>query len=182
MTPVIDRAALAIGDIEMALRNEKADFFKYVIGADVTVLTNMLVSGQFIQFRNLDYVDQHDHAPSRYDAAGTTLLTSNVTGDRYTADAATLHLSNGLQKARENKEFYSLFLSKPFGPNQLGRWNNIFMFEEGGGKWNRFDVEYSFSDELVGSFELNNYWGDTNTQFGQMEDSSNIQVGLKYLF
>jgi hypothetical protein len=167
-TPVINRTALGYGNLTEALKMENADFFKYVIGADVTVLTNMLVSGQFIQNRNLDYVDQ-----------GASL--SDTTW-KYTADPAAMHLSNGLKKAEENKEFYSLFLSKPFGPNQLGRWNNIFIFEEGGGKWNRFDVEYSFSDELVGSFELNNYWGDANTQFGQMEDSSNIQVGLKYLF
>jgi hypothetical protein len=175
MTPIVDRAKLSIGDMEGALTSQEADFFKYVIGADINVLTNMLVSGQFIQIRNLDFVDE-----TTTPVVGG--VTSHYSGARYTGDSATLHLSNGLQKARENKEFYSLFLSKPFGPNQLGRWNNIFMFEEGGGKWNRFDVEYSFSDELVGSFELNNYWGDTNTQFGQMEDSSNIQVGLKYLF
>jgi hypothetical protein len=175
-TPIISRAALSIGDLTNGLTNVDTDYFKYVIGADVTLLTNMLVSGQFIQFRNLDYIDE-THTP--VDSDGNVAA---VSGSRYTADMATLHLSNGLQKARENKEFYSLFLSKPFGANQLGRWNNIFMFEEGGGKWNRFDVEYSFSDELVGSFELNNYWGDANTQFGQMEDSSNIQVGLKYLF
>jgi hypothetical protein len=174
MSPIIDKRVLAIGDLAGALRMQKGDTFKYVIGADVTALTNMLVSGQFIQFRNLDYVDEGRTC--------TTQLGTSLDCSKYTGDMATLHMSNGLQKARENKEFYSLFLSKPFGPNQLGRWNNIFMFEEGGGKWNRFDVEYSFSDELVGSFELNNYWGDTNTQFGQMEDSSNIQVGLKYLF
>jgi hypothetical protein len=168
MTPVINRSKLSIGNLTEALTMQKGDYFKYVLGADVNVLTNMLVSGQFIQVRNLDFVEEG----SSY---------SDTTW-RYTADPSVMHLSNGFQKARENKEFYSLFLSKPFGPNQLGRWNNIFMFEEGGGKWNRFDVEYSFSDELVGSFELNNYWGDTNTQFGQMEDSSNIQVGLKYLF
>lgn len=173
MAPVVNKAKLGIGNITEALKSIKTDYFKYVIGADVNVLTNMLMSGQFIQIRNLDYIDETVNANSS---------NSTATGARYTADAATLHLSNGLNKAKENKEFYSLFLSKPFGPNQLGRWNNIFMFEEGGGKWNRFDVEYSFSDELVGSFELNNYWGDTNTQFGQMEDSSNIQVGLKYLF
>jgi hypothetical protein len=172
--PVIDRRALGVGDLEHGLVAEKADFFKYVIGADVTLLTNMLTSAQFIQFRNLDYVNE----------SRTCTAEGSQTFDcsKYTGDAATLHLSNGLNRAKKNKEFYSLFLSKPFGPNQLGRWNNIFMFEEGGGKWNRFDVEYSFSDELIGSFELNNYWGDANTQFGQMEDSSNIQVGLKYLF
>jgi hypothetical protein len=181
MTPVVDKAKLGIGDVVGALSTEKADFFKYVIGADVTLLTNMLVSGQFIQFRNLDYIDVPSYTPTGTDESGNS-VTSLFSGARYSADPTTLHLTNGLQKARENKEFYSLFLSKPFGANQLGRWNNIFMFEEGGGKWNRFDVEYSFSDELVGSFELNNYWGDANTQFGQMEDSSNIQVGLKYLF
>ena len=168
MTPVIDRTKLGYGNITEALKMQKGDYFKYVLGADVTVLTNLLVSAQFIQNRNLDYVSE-----------GSSISDASW---RYTADQASMHLSNGLQKAEENKEFYSLFLSKPFGPNQLGRFNNIFIFEEGGGKWNRFDVEYSFSDELVGSFELNNYWGDANTQFGQMEDASNIQVGLKYLF
>jgi hypothetical protein len=166
-SPVIDRAKLSYGHLTEGLKMIKGDRFQYVLGADITVMTNMLVSGQFIQNRNLDYIDEGGYGQSTW---------------RYTGDFASMHLSNGLQKDRENKEFYSLFLSKPFGPSQLGRWNNIFIFEEGGGKWNRFDVEYSFSDELVGSFELNNYWGDTNTQFGQMEDSSNIQVGLKYLF
>jgi hypothetical protein len=175
-TPVLDRNKLAYGDLVGAMQAKKGDYFKYVIGADVNVMTNMMVSGQFIQFRNLDYVD------SRVDASGAACSASDANCGVYTGDMATMHLSNNLQKAKENKEFYSLFLSKPFGANQLGRWNNIFIFEEGGGKWNRFDVEYSFSDELVGSFELNNYWGDANTQFGQMEDSSNIQVGLKYLF
>ena len=174
--PVVDRAALSIGDVEKALSNEDADFFKYVLGADVTVMTNLMLSGQFIQFRNLDYIDETGRAPTR---GG---ITSNVTGARYTGDAATLHLSNGLQKAEENKEFYSFFMSKPFGAEQQHRWNNIFMFEENGGKWNRFDVEYSFNDELIGMAEMNKYWGDTNTQFGQMENSSNLQLGLKYIF
>jgi hypothetical protein len=172
MTPVITRNAsdnvdLSHGFFVNSFTPTETDFLKYVIGADVTLLTNMLVSGQFIQFRNLDYVDEGGYG---------------LTTWKYTADSAAMHLTNNLKKARENQEYYSLFLSKPFGPNQLGRWNNILMLEEGGGRWNRFDVEYSFSDELVGSFELNNYWGDENTQFGQMEDASNIQVGLKYLF
>jgi hypothetical protein len=165
--PVIDKGRLAIGDLMNALTMVKQDRFKYVLGADITVLTNMLVSGQFIQDRNLDYIDTDGYLSG---------------SKKYTTDYATMHLSNGFQKARENKEFYSLFLSKPFGPSQLGRWNNILMLEEGGGKWNRFDVEYSFTDELVGSFELNNYWGDENTQFGQLEDASNVQIGFKYLF
>ena len=169
MSPVVNKAELKVGNLTEALKMVKGDQFKYVIGADVNIFTNMLMSGQFIQFRNLDYVDQ-------------TATVGSSSGARYTADMAVLHMSNGMKKAEENKDFYSIFLSKPFGANQLGRWNNIFIYEEGGGKWNRFDVEYSFSDELVGSFELNNYWGDANTQFGQMEDSSNIQVGLKYLF
>ncbi len=43
-------------------------------------------------------------------------------------------------------------------------------------------MEYSFSDQLVGTAELNTYWGDENTTFGQFEESSNIQLGIKYLF
>ncbi|MES9900658.1 MAG: RNA polymerase-associated protein rapA [Sedimenticola sp.] len=159
--PIVDIAALGRGNLTAALTTQESDFFKYVIGLDATVLTNLMVSGQFIQFRNLDFVD------------GT---------DRYTADPATMHLTNGLQRGWENKEFYSLFFSKPFGESQLGRWNNITIYEEGGGWWNRFDVEYSFSDQLVGTAELNTYWGDENTTFGQFEESSNIQLGIKYLF
>jgi len=60
--------------------------------------------------------------------------------------------------------------------------NNITIWEEGGGFWNRFDVEYSFMDELIGSAEWNHYWGDKDSMFGQFERSSNLQVGLKWLF
>lgn len=172
--PVIDKYLLSIGDLTNALRMEEADYFKYVLGVDVTVMTNLLVSGQFIQFRNLDYVDKRDRCYTQI--PGVTVDCS-----RYTGDFSTLSLSNGLQKAQKNKEFYSLFFSKPFGESQLGRWNNITIFEEGGGWWNRFDLEYSFTDQFIMSGELNLYWGDENTTFGQFEKSSSIQVGLKYI-
>ena len=158
---IVNDGSLVIGDMTDALKMEKTNRFKYVLGADITVLTNMMVSAQFIQDRNIGHID---------------------TGTRYTTNYATMHPSNGFQKAEENKEFYSLFFSKPFGAEQQHRWNNIFMFEENGGKWNRFDVEYSFNDELIGTAEYNKYWGDANTQFGQLEASSNFQLGLKYLF
>ena len=93
-----------------------------------------------------------------------------------------MSLTNQFNKAEENKEFYSLFLSKPFGDSGQGRWNNILMLEEGGGRWNRFDVEYSVNNNLIATAEYNKYWGDENTQFGQLEASSNIQLGMKYLF
>jgi len=166
--PVIDKGRLAIGDLINGLTMQDQDRFKYVLGADVTVLTDMMASVQFIQERNLDFIDTDGY--------------SGVSGSKkYTTDYATMHLSNGFQKAIENKEFYSIFLSKPFGESGEGRWNNILMLEEGGGRWNRFDVEYSISSDLIGTFELNNYWGERNTQFGQLESSSNLQLGLKYL-
>ena len=158
--PVINKTLLGMGNIVDALTMQDADRFKYVIGADVTVMTDMMLSAQFIQDRNLDFVDG---------------------ANNYTTSYASMHLSNGFIKDIENKEFYSIFLSKPFGESGEGRWNNILMLEEGGGRWNRFDVEYSLSNELVGTFEVNKYWGDTNTQFGQLENSSNVQVGLKYI-
>ena len=173
MQPVVDKRLLSIGDLEGALRPEEADFFKYVIGVDVTVMTNLLVSGQFIQFRNLDF--ENDKRTC------TTAFGQSFDCSRYTADPATLNLTNGLQKGWKNKEFYSLFLSKPFGPNQLGRANNIIIFEEGGGYWNRLDAEYSLSDELIVTGEVNLYWGDEDTTFGQFKNSSNIQVGFKYI-
>jgi hypothetical protein len=159
--PIVDLDRMSIGDLVGALKMEKANRFKYVLGADVTVATNMMISAQFIQDRNVDYVDA---------------------GNRYTADYATMHLTNGFNKAEKNKEFYSLFFSKPFGGEQQHRWNNILMLEENGGRWNRFDVEYSFNDEFIGTAEMNKYWGDANTQFGQLEKSSNFQLGLKYIF
>jgi hypothetical protein len=171
--PVVDKRSLAIGDLENALVMEDADYFKYVIGLDVTVLTNMMVSGQFIQFRNLDFEDE--------DRTCTTQTGIQFDCSRYTGDFPSMSVTNGLKKGYENKEFYSLFFSKPFGPSDEHRWNNITIYEEGGGWWNRFDVEYSFTDRLLGTAEWNAYWGDDDTQFGQFEDSSNPQVGIKYL-
>jgi hypothetical protein len=170
---VVDRGALADGNLVAALKSEKHDFFKYVVGVDVTVSTNLLVSGQFIQFRNLDFVDEN--------CSFTTQGQATASCARYTGDAATMNVTNGLRKGYKNKEFYSLFLSKPFGPNQLGRVNNIIIYEEGGGYWDRLDAEYSLSDQLILTGELNFYWGDDETLFGQFENSSNIQVGVKYI-
>ena len=56
------------------------------------------------------------------------------------------------------------------------------MFEENGGMWNRLDAEFSVDDDTQATIEWNNYFGDENTQFGQLDKSSNIQVGVKYSF
>jgi hypothetical protein len=176
MTPIVDRAELLIGNAVAALSTQKGDRFSYVLGADITAMTNMMISAQIIQIRNLDYVD----STTTIDAS--TAGIDDVVGARYTADSAVMHMTNGLQKAEENKEFYSLFLSKPFGASGEHRWNNIFMFEENGGKWNRLDAEFSIDDDTQATVEYNKYWGDANTQFGQLEKSSNIQVGVKYSF
>ncbi len=159
--PVIDKSKLAIGNLTGALKMEDADMFKYVLGVDVTVMTNLLVSTQLIQFYNLDYIDE---------------------GDRYTGDFTSMHLTNGLKKGDEVETFISFFLSKPFGSDGEHRWNNILIAENDGGYWNRFDIEYSFNDEMIGTIEYNKYWGDENTMFGQFEKSSNLQLGLKYIF
>jgi len=171
-SPVMDLADLSIGDMTEALKMEKGDKFKYVIGADITALTNMMVSLQFIQERNLDYVDTTS-SPSG---------NSNISMARYSADYATMHLTNGFNKTEENKEFVSLYLSKPFGESGQHRWNNITMFEDTGGRWNRLDVEYTIDDNTIATAEYNKYWGDENSQFGQLEKSSNIQLGVKYTF
>ncbi|MDB3893595.1 RNA polymerase-associated protein rapA [Candidatus Thioglobus sp.] len=172
MSPVVTRKAtnnedLNHGFLVKGLKMEKGDRFKFVLGADITMLTNMLVSAQIIQDRNLDYVDVGN---------------SSATDWKYTADMATMHLTNNLNKAEENKEFYSLFFSKPFGASGEHRWNNITMYEENGGKWNRLDAEFSIDDDTQATVEYNKYWGNENTQFGQLEKSSNIQVGVKYSF
>jgi hypothetical protein len=160
-SPIIDKDKLAHGDLVGALEMVKGDRVKFVLGADITALTNMMVSAQFIQDSDLDFVDG---------------------AERYTADYATMHMTNGFNKATENKNFYSLFFSKPFGASGEHRWNNITMYEENGGKWNRLDAEFSIDDDTQATVEYNKYWGNENTQFGQLEASSNIQVGVKYSF
>jgi hypothetical protein len=171
--PVIDKRLMSSGDLATSLTMEDADYFKYVLGADINVLTNMMISGQFIQYINLDYQNEERTCVSQVGIAFDC--------SRYTGDFPTLSMTNGMNKAYRYKEFYSLFFSKPFGESQEHRWNNIFIYEEGGGKWNRFDVEYSFTDSIIGSMAWNNYWGEEDTTFGQFRDSSNFQVGLKWL-
>jgi len=175
--PVVDRGWLSMGHLPKALTMRDADKFKYVLGADITVNTDMMVSAQFIQDRNLDYIDNK----TDYDGTACSSVTSANCGS-YTVDYASMSLTNQFNKAIKNKEFLSLFLSKPFGDSGQGRWNNILMLEEGGGRWNRFDVEYSVNNNLIATAEYNKYWGDENSQFGQLEGSSNIQLGMKYLF
>jgi hypothetical protein len=155
------------GFVDSAFLSQKADYFKYVIGADITALTNMMISAQFIQIRNLDHVAVGDKDADVW---------------KYTADTAVMSLDNNMQAAEKNKEFVSLFLSKPFGASGEHRWNNIIMFEENGGKWNRLDAEFSINDDTQATIEWNKYFGDKNTQFGQLAASSNIQVGVKYSF
>jgi len=176
-SPIFNRGKLAIGDLVGALNMVKGDRAKIVLGADITALTNMMISAQIIQDRNLDYVDNNN------DWDGTTCTAADgVNCGTYTADFATMHMTNGFNKAVKNKEFYSLFFSKPFGASGEHRWNNIFMFEENGGKWNRLDAEFSIDDDTQATVEYNKYWGDANTQFGQLEKSSNFQVGFKFSF
>jgi hypothetical protein len=170
MSPIVVRRAsdgkdLTHGFLVSGLKMQAGDRFKYVLGADITALTNMMVSVQFIQDRNLDYVD-----------------TNTADSWTYTADQATMSLTNGLNKGEVAKNFGSLFLSKPFGASGEHRWNNIFMFEENGGMWNRFDIDYSIDDETQITFEMNEYGGSENTQFGQLVKSSNIQFGFKRTF
>ncbi|HIF51696.1 MAG TPA: hypothetical protein EYQ42_09275, partial [Thiotrichaceae bacterium] len=165
----INLAKLKIGNFTEAFKAEKTDYLKYVLGVDITRLTNMMVSAQFIQIRNLDYIDETVNA----NASNT-----DVTGARYHADQTVMHMSNGFKKAEKNKEFYSFFLSKPFGASGEHRWNNITMFEENGGLWNRLDAEFSIDDDTQATVEYNKYWGDEDTQFGQLAKSSNIQIGF----
>jgi hypothetical protein len=172
MSPVVTRKSsdgidLNHGFLVSSVKMVEGDRFKFVLGADITVLTNMMVSAQFIQDSNLDFVDTGSSSDDNW---------------KYTADMATMSLTNNLNKGTEHKNFYSLFLSKPFGASGEHRWNNILMLEENGGKWNRLDAEFSIDDDTQATVEYNKYWGDANTQFGQLEKSSNIQVGVKYSF
>jgi len=172
MQPVLTRKSsdsidLHHGFFANSFTPTEADMLKYVLGFDVTALTNMMVSLQLIQISNLDFIDQGNKDTATW---------------KYTADAAVMSLTNNLQKAKKNKEFYSLFLSKPFGESGQHRWNNITIYEEDGGYWNRLDAEYTIDDNTQATAEYNLYGGNENTQFGQFYNSSNVQIGFKYSF
>lgn len=169
-TPVINRDALAIGDMAQGLSTVSADFFKYAVGADITLLTNLTVGLQWIQFINLDYIDE----------AGNGYAQGANQG-RYTAAQSTMHLTNNLKKADKMENFISVFLSKPFGESQRGRVNNLFLYKNDGGNWNRLNLEYVFSDQLLGTVEWNHYFGNSNSLFGQLHQASNFQLGIQYL-
>jgi len=156
MKPVVTRKASNNVDLEHgffanSFTPHESDIFSYVLGADITAMTNMMVSLQFIQINNIDHIDDGS---------------SSSTSWKYTADSASMSLKNNLKKAEKHKEFVSLYLSKPFGASGQHRWNNIFMYEDDGGKWNRLDVEFTYDDNTVLTAEYNKYFGNENTQFG----------------
>ena len=172
MQPVVDLGKLAIGDLAGAFTNKKADFLNYVVGADVTVLTNLFVSFQFMDKWNLDYVDE------KVQYQGDSRQYS-----KHTANAATMSLANQFKKAEKHQIMYTFFLSKPFLEGDALRVNNIVLLEnENGGYWDRLDFEYSYSDDIVLTGALNQYGGDKYGVFGQFVNSSNVQLGFKYIF
>jgi hypothetical protein len=172
--PVVDLGKLAYGDIDNAFTVQDADFINYVIGADVTVFTNLFVSVQFMDKWNLDYVN------GTSDWKGTM---GTQTYGLYTANPATMSLGNQFDKAEEHQIMYTLYLSKPLLESDAMRVNNLFLYEnDNGGYWDRFDLEYSYSDDITLSAAYNFYGGDRNGVFGQFQDMSNVQVGIKYIF
>lgn len=172
MQQVVDLGKLAYGDLAGAFTNRKADFLNYVIGLDMTVMTNLFMSFQFMDKWNLDYVDEK----VQYD--GNTRAYS-----LHTANPATMSLANQFKKAEEHQIMYTFFLSRPFLEGDALRVNNIVLLEnDNGGYWDRLDFEYSYSDDIVLTGAVNVYGGDDFGVFGQMANSSNMQLGFKYIF
>jgi hypothetical protein len=171
MVPVVDLGKLAYGDFVGAFQNENADFFNYVIGLDITVMTNLFVSFQFMDKWNLDYVDEN------VQYAGNTQAYS-----KHTANPATMSMSNNFEAAQEHQIMYTLFLSKPFLQQENLRINNLFLYEDIGGIWNRFDLEYTYTDDVIFAAAYNYYGDSPNSTFGQFADMSNAQVSVKLIF
>ncbi len=171
--PVVDLGKLSYGDFAGAFTNEDADFVNYVIGLDVTVLTNLFVSFQFMDKWNLDYQDSEVSYDGNF----------GQNYGKFTANPASMSMSNGFRKAEEHQIMYTLFLSKPFMESDVLRVNNLFLLEnEDGGYWNRLDFEYSWSDSTILSAAWNQYGGDEYGVFGQFEDMSNVQGSVKFIF
>ncbi|MFK5936987.1 MAG: hypothetical protein QM497_01210, partial [Sulfurimonas sp.] len=169
---VVDLGKLAYGDLAGAFTNQKADFINYVVGLDVTVMTNLFMSFQFMDKWNLDYVDED------VQYQGNTRKYS-----KHTANPATMSLANGFKAAEEHQIMYTFFLSRPFLEGDALRVNNIILLEnENAGWWDRLDFEYSYSDEILITGALNLYGGDDYGVFGQFKNSSNVQLGFKYIF
>ena len=175
--PTVHFDKLGWGDLASALEMREIDRFKFVIGFDFTFLTNMFSSLQIIRDINLD---------SLHCAPGTAGTPGNQACD---ADFATMMLSNGFNTdgAVKYKAYYSLYFSKPFGDSGQHRWNNMTMYEggtkeNGPGWWNWFTVGFGMTDDIEATLEVNHYWGNPNTAFGQHQKSNNVQVGIKYNF
>ena len=172
LQPIVDLGKLAYGDLAGAFTNKKADFLNYVVGLDMTVMRNLFMSFQFMDKWNLDYVDEN------VQYAGDSRAYS-----KHTANPATMSLANGFKKAEEHQIMYTFFLSRPFLEGDALRVNNIVLLEnDNGGYWDRLDFEYSYSDDVVLTGALNVYGGDQFGVFGQMANSSNMQLGFKYIF
>ena len=170
--PEVNLGKLAYGDLVGAMTMANADMVKYVIGADVTIGKNLFTSLQFMDTWNLDYKDQNVQYSGNSRSYGN-----------FTANPASMSLVNGFRKAEEHQIMYTLFFSKPFLESDALRVNNLFLLEnDEGGYWNRFDLEYSYSDDTILSAEWNKYGGDRFGVFGQFEEMSNVQVGAKYIF
>ena len=96
MTPIVDKAQMSIGNITEAFTAQAGDRFKYVLGLDITVLTNMMISAQIIGDNNLDYVDTTTTFVNGQDTASNTTdeMQEDVVGARYTADMASMSMQN----------------------------------------------------------------------------------------
>jgi len=172
MQSVVDLGKLAYGDLAGAFTSQKANFLNYVVGADVTVLTNLFMSFQFMDKWNLSYVNEN----VKYQ--GNTRSYS-----KHTANPATMSLANGFKAAEEHQIMYTFFLSRPFLEGDALRVNNIILLEnQNAGWWDRLDFEYSYTDDIILTGALNQYGGDDYGVFGQFRNSSNVQLGFKYIF
>ncbi len=179
--PVVDFGYAAVGDLAAGLRQEPADYLRYVIGLDRTFLRNLFTSVQFIQFINLDYVD----APSAaQDSLGATVL-NPVTGEAYrrvSADFATVNLSNGLRAGARYQNFFSLYLATS-ALNERLRLSNLLLADADGGYWDQFQLSYDSSDQLTYTLESNLYFGTEDSLLGQFAGrGSGLTLGVRYAF
>jgi len=173
---VVDLFKLAIGDLAGALTFEDADWFSHAVGTDLSLPGGTQLNLQWVQYRNLDYVDQPSSSTYIDPISGSEFTFDT---SRYSIDWTTVSVGSPLVKARQVKNHYSIALSHTLAGIEL---TDQFMYESGGGKWNYLGAQANLAPQTRVSLAWHKYWGPQSTHFGVLQADSSVQASLRHSF